>query len=47
MNWVEPHALENFLVNVDINTLDFLPPGFQEGVNEGMPYKRYKIATPL
>lgn len=45
MNWIEPKELDNFLVTVDINSLDFLPPGFQTEVDKGMPYKKYKIAT--
>ncbi|HEX5003244.1 MAG TPA: hypothetical protein VFW78_12180 [Bacteroidia bacterium] len=45
MNWVEPKALDNYLVTVDINSLDFLPQGFQTQVDKGMPYKKYKTAT--
>ena len=45
MNWIEPKELDNYLVTVDINSLDFLPQGFQTEVDKGMPYKRYKIAT--
>ena len=45
MNWVEPKALVNYLVTVDINSLDFLPEGFQAEVDKGMPYKNYKTAT--
>lgn len=45
MNWIEPKELDNYLVTVDINSLDFLPQGFQTAVNKGMPYKKYKIAT--
>ena len=26
INWVNPQALENYLVSVDIHTLDFYPP---------------------
>lgn len=46
MNWIEPRKLDNFLITVDINSLDFLPPGFRKAVAKGMPYKHYKIATP-
>lgn len=45
MNWVEPKALDNYLITVDINSLDFLPQGFQTEVDKGMPYKKYKTAT--
>lgn len=45
MNWIEPKELDKFLVTVDINSLDFLPPGFQIEVDKGMPYKNYKFST--
>lgn len=45
MNWIEPKELDNYLVTVDINSLDFLPQGFQIEVDKGMPYKKYKTAT--
>lgn len=45
MNWIEPKELDNSLVTVDINSLDFLPEGFQTEVDKGMPYKKYKTAT--
>jgi hypothetical protein len=45
MNWIEPKELDNYLVTVDINLLDFLPQGFQIEVDKGMPYKKYKTAT--
>lgn len=45
MNWIEPKELDNYLVTVEINSLDFLPQDFQTEVDLGMPYKKYKIAT--
>ncbi|OYU96571.1 MAG: hypothetical protein CFE21_09310 [Bacteroidetes bacterium B1(2017)] len=45
MNWIEPKALDNYLVTVDIHSLDFLPPGFETEVDKGMPYKNHKTAT--
>ncbi len=45
MNWIEPKELDDYLVTVDINTLDFLPQGFQTEVDKGMPYKNYHMAT--
>ncbi len=36
MNWVEPKELDNYLVTVDINSLDFLPNGFRKAAREGM-----------
>ncbi len=45
MNWIEPKELDNFLVTIDLNNLDFLPEGFQLEVEKGMPYKSYESAT--
>jgi mono/diheme cytochrome c family protein len=45
MNWIKPIELDKFLITVDINSLDFLPEGFQAEVDKGMPYKKYKTAT--
>lgn len=45
MNWIEPKELDNYLVSVDISSLDFLPQGFQTEVDKGMPYKKYKTAS--
>lgn len=45
MNWTEPKELDNYLVTIDINSLDFLPQGFQTEVAKGMPYKNYQTPT--
>lgn len=45
MNWIEPKELDDYLVTIDINSLDFLPPGFQTEVDKGMPFRKYKTAT--
>ena len=45
MNWINPKPLENYLVPIDINLLDFLPEKFQAEVEKGMPYKKYTTAT--
>jgi hypothetical protein len=45
MNWVDPKKLDNFLKTVDINSLDFLPPGFQNEVDKGMPFRNHSTAT--
>jgi cytochrome c2 len=34
MNWVSPKKLENYLIPVDLDQLDFLPPGFADTVNK-------------
>ncbi|MDB5256181.1 MAG: cytochrome c, mono- and diheme variant family [Chitinophagaceae bacterium] len=45
MNWIAPQALDNFLKIVPIDSLDFLPEGFQNAVDAGMPYKGYAKST--
>lgn len=34
VNWVNPKPLANYLVPVEIRTLDFYPPGYQDQLNE-------------
>jgi cytochrome c551/c552 len=46
MNWIEPQPLDNYLIPVDIQLLDFLPPGFAKEVEKGMPFRNYTAATP-
>ncbi|HTB52212.1 MAG TPA: hypothetical protein VK718_05485 [Ferruginibacter sp.] len=45
MNWINPKILDNYLVPIDLDQLDFLPEGFQAAVEEGMPYKGHVAAT--
>ena len=45
MEWSDPKDLENFLVAVDLDLLDFLPAGFAEAVEGGMPFRKHKTAT--
>ncbi len=45
MNWVEPKEIDKDLITIDLNSLDFLPPGFQWAVGQGMPYKNYTDAS--
>jgi hypothetical protein len=45
MNWPNPQEIINYLTTVDINTLNFLPNGFQAIVEQNMPYKNYTVAT--
>lgn len=45
MEWSDPKDLENYLTPVDIELLDFLPPGFSEAVQSGMPFRKHKTAT--
>jgi hypothetical protein len=46
MNWIDPKKIDNFLLTVDLSLLDFLPEGFQNEVNLGMPFKKHETATP-
>ena len=45
MNWVDPKALDTFLVPIDFSLLDFLPEGFYTAVEHGMPYKNHQTAN--
>lgn len=42
--WAEPKKPENYLVTVPFDQLDFYPPEFEETVEAGMPYRKYKEA---
>lgn len=41
LNWENPQEIENFLIPVDIASLDFLPAGFREEVRATLPFKSY------
>lgn len=45
MEWSNPKVLENYLVSIDLALLDFLPPGFSEAVQSGLPFRSHKTAT--
>lgn len=45
VNWESPKDLEKFLVRVDLDLLDFLPPGFEEAVHAGMPFRKHETAS--
>lgn len=45
MEWSDPRDLQNYLVSIDLNLLDFLPPGFNEAVQSGMPFRNYSTAS--
>jgi hypothetical protein len=44
MNWINPQALETWLVPVDLQSLDFLPSGFASAVRRGMPFRSHQEA---
>lgn len=45
MNWTDPKELDNYLVIINMDTLDFLPEGFRIGVEAGMPFRNHRVAT--
>lgn len=44
MNWIDPEPLNNYLIPVDINLLDFLPAGFASEVGKRMPFRGHQVA---
>jgi hypothetical protein len=48
MHWLKPEKAPRFLNTVDMNTLDFLPKGFEAAVEKGLPYRsHYKVSNTL
>ncbi|KPM32956.1 Cytochrome c, mono-and diheme variants family [Croceitalea dokdonensis DOKDO 023] len=45
MDWVKPKPLSNSLIPVDIFSLDFLPNGFREEVEKGLPFGTFEKPT--
>lgn len=45
MNWIEPREIDDYLLTVDMKSLDFLPEGFRYAVAQGMPFRRHKEVT--
>ena len=44
INWENPKDLQKFLVRIDLDQLDFLPPGFENAVHNNMPFRNHKTA---
>jgi len=42
MNWVNPIPIENYLIPLDLFTLDFLPDGFVETLEKEMPFLNHQ-----
>ena len=42
MNWVNPIPIENYLIALDLFTLDFLPDGFVETLEKEMPFHNHE-----
>lgn len=45
MDWINPTPIKNYLLPVDLFTLDFLPDGFAEAVEKEMPFRNYETAN--
>lgn len=45
INWVESKTAEKYLIPVDMSMLDYLPVGFKEEVEAGVPFRSYDKAT--
>lgn len=41
MNWIDPKPLATFLVMVDLEQLDFIPDGFSEEIQAGLPFRNH------
>lgn len=44
INWENPQDLQKFLVRLDLNQLDFLPPNFENAVHARMPFRNHQSA---
>ncbi len=47
MDWINPKPIENSVVAVDVFSLDFLPKGFKEEVEVGLPFRNFKKPTAI
>lgn len=45
MNWIEPKDLENYLIPIDIDLLDFYPENFENEVIKGLPFRNHKTIS--
>lgn len=45
MIWMEPKDPENYLATVPFDQLDFYPPGFEDAVAQGLPYRNHKSVS--
>jgi hypothetical protein len=45
MDWAMETSTLNYLVTVPIEILDFYPPGFENEVEKGLPFKNHKIIS--
>lgn len=45
MNWINPKKIEQYLIPVDIHSLDFYPPAYEATVESIMPFNGRKTAN--
>jgi hypothetical protein len=45
MNWQNPKELPNYLVAIDLQSLDFLPDNFWQAVEKGLPFRYHNTAS--
>jgi hypothetical protein len=45
LSWTDPKPMENWLVPVDLDLLDFYPENFENEVRKGMPFRNYVTPT--
>lgn len=45
MQWLAPVKPKQYLVPVDLEELDFLPPNFATTAQKNLPFRNYKVAT--
>lgn len=45
LNWENPKEIENYLIPVSMNSLEFLPEGFREEVAATLPFKKYQRSS--
>lgn len=45
MQWLKPTPPKQYLIPVDLEELDFLPPNFANTAQKHLPFRNYKVAT--
>lgn len=45
MQWLAPAKPKQYLIPVDLEELDFLPPTFSTTVQKNLPFRNYEVAT--
>lgn len=45
IDWVDPEPIQNYLIPIDIELLDYLPKGFKTEVSDGLPFRSHQVAS--